>query len=76
MAPERIGEWDVIARKTDHPIGPIMNFITRLLFVVPEAPRHSKATWTIRHVRTGEVRKITAYSEEEFSQRLSAGAFD
>ena len=76
MATERIGDWDIVARQTNSPIGPLMNFLMRLLFVLPEAPKHSRVTWTVRHLHTGEVRKITAYSQEEFAQRLLAGAFD
>ncbi len=76
MATERIDDWDIVARQTNSRIGPLMNFLMRLLFVLPEPPKHSSVTWTVRHVQSGEVRKITAYSEEEFAQRLSAGAFD
>ena len=76
METERIGDWDIVARQTNSPIGPMMNFLMRLLFVLPEAPKHSSVTWTVRHVQTGEVRKVTAYSEEELGQRLLAGTFD
>ena len=76
MTSERIGDWDIVARQTNSPSGPLMNFLMRLLFVLPEAPKHSTVTWTVRHVHTGEMQKITAYSEEEFAHRLSAAAFD
>ena len=70
------GDWQVVARQTNDPAGPIMAFLMRLLLIVPEAPLPSSVTWTVRHVRTGEVRKITAASEKEFSERLAAAAFD
>jgi hypothetical protein len=76
MAIARIGDWDIVARRTNSPISPLMNFLIRLLFILPEPPKHSSVTWTVRHIQTGEVRKITAYSEEEFATRLAAGAFD
>ena len=76
MTVQRIGDWDIISRQTNNPAGPLMSFFMRLLFVLPEPPKHSNVTWTVRHIQTGEVRKISAYSEEEFLQRLSADAFD
>jgi hypothetical protein len=76
MATQRIGDWDIVSRQTNNPIGPLVNFLMRLLFVLPEPPKHSNVTWTVRHIQTGEVRKISAFSEEEFLQRLSDRAFD
>jgi hypothetical protein len=73
---ERMGEWDVIARKTNRQFGTVMNVLARLLFVIPERPDHSTVTWTVRNAQTGETRTITANSEEEFAQRLAAGVFD
>ena len=76
MTADEQGDWRIVARQTNNPVRPFMAFLMRLLFVLPEPPEHSSVTWTVRHIRTGEVRKITAYSENEFATRLAAGTFD
>jgi hypothetical protein len=74
--PDTFGDWQVVARETNDRAGPIIAFLTRLLFLVPEPPRPSSVTWTVRHAQTGEVRKITAMSEKQFEERLAASIFD
>ena len=74
--PDRFGDWQVVARETNDQAGPIIAFLARLFLVVPESPQPSSVTWTVRHVQTGEVRKITAMSEKQFEERLAAGVFD
>jgi hypothetical protein len=69
-------DWQVITKTTNEPARPLISWLMRLLLVVPEPPAHSSVMWTIRHVRTGEIQKITAHSEEEFAARLEVGAFD
>ena len=73
---DQLGDWQVVGRQTNDTAGPIMAFLLRLLVIVPEAPQPSSVTWTVRHARTGEVRKNTASSEKEFAERLAAAAFD
>ena len=78
MTTDKIGDWQIVARQTNDRAAPFFSFLMRLLSLTPmdDAPRHSSVTWTVRHVQTGEVRKITANSENEFAERLAAGAFD
>jgi hypothetical protein len=74
---ETFGDWRIVARGTSDQVDPVVDFLMRLLILAPSEPRQlSSVTWTVRHVRTGEVRKITANSEDEFAERLAAGAFD
>jgi hypothetical protein len=74
---ETFGDWRIVARETNERADPIVGFLVRLLILVPsDPPQSSSVTWTVRHVHTGELRKITANSEDEFAQRLAAGAFD
>ena len=73
---DRIGDWQIITRETNEQIGTLARYITWLLFLLPERPQYSSVTWTVRHGRTGDVRRITAFSEQEFRQRLAEGQFD
>jgi hypothetical protein len=77
-ATETHGDWHIVSRQTNDPVRPLLSVLARILFVLSadEPPRHSSVTWTVRHVQTGEVRKITANSEKEFAERLAVGAFD
>jgi hypothetical protein len=77
-ATEKHGDWDMVSRQTNDRVSPLLAVLARLLFLQPvdEPPKHSSVTWTVRHVRTGEVRTITADSEKEFAERLAVGAFD
>lgn len=76
MTSDKIDDWQIVARQTNDRAGPLINYFMRLVFLLPEPPQHSSVTWTIRHVLTGDVRKITARSEDEFAERLAAGVFD
>ena len=71
-------DWQIIEQRTHNRAGPVMAFLARLLFQTPvsEGMTPSRVTWTVRNVRTGEIRKVTALSEKEFSERLAAHAFD
>jgi hypothetical protein len=47
------GDWRVVAREISDPADPIVDFLTRLLILVPSKPSQpSSVTWTVRHVRT------------------------
>jgi len=76
MTVHQQSDWQVIAEQTNDRAWPLLSWLMRVFLSYPEAPEHSTATWTVRRIRTGEVQKITAYSEEEFAARLAAGAFD
>ena len=75
---EKHGDWDVVNRQTNDPAKGLFALLARLLFLLPfdQAPKHSSVTWTVRHVETGEVRTITADSENEFADRLAVRSFD
>jgi hypothetical protein len=75
---EKVGEWQVVERRTHDRASPVWAFFARLLFQTPVADgvTPSPVTWTVRNEQTGETRKITAGSEKEFSERLASRAFD
>lgn len=78
MVTDKHDDWHIVSRQTNDPVSPLFAVLARVIFLLPadEPPRHSSVTWTIRHVQTGEVRKITANSEQEFAERLAVRAFD
>jgi hypothetical protein len=77
MTVKAFGDWQVVARKVHDPISHLIGIVARLVLPLPEAPRQwSAVTWTIRHTQTGEVRTVTAHSEDEAALRIAAGAFD
>jgi hypothetical protein len=39
-------------------------------------PVASTATWTVQETATGAVRKVTAHSQEEATERIANGYFD
>lgn len=77
-ADDNSDDWQVIERRTYNRAGPVMALLARLLFQTPvtDGMAPSRVTWTVRNVRTGEIRKVTAASEKEFSERLAAQVFD
>ena len=76
MKTDKFGDWLIVTRKTNNPIRRLIGILLQPLFLLPEPSRYSSVTWTVRHAQTGEVRKVTAYSENEVAQRIAAGEFD
>jgi hypothetical protein len=77
LATDRFGDWHVVARKTNDPVSHLIGIVARLVLPLPEAPRRwSSVTWTLRHASTGEIRKVTAHTDDEAALRIAAGAFD
>jgi hypothetical protein len=68
-----LGEWEVVARKTNRPIRHLIGMFFSMLLMA-EPVTWSSVTWTLRHPVTGETRKVTADSEAE--PKVLAGAFD
>jgi hypothetical protein len=75
---EGADDWQVVGRRTSNMMRGVMALLSRLLFQIPDATgvSASNVTWTVRNARTGEVRKITAASDQEFKERLAAQVFD
>ena len=70
------GDWETIARETAD-AGGWMSILMWPLLLLPGVPtRHSNVTWTVRHAHTGEVRKVTAYTEELAALKIAARDFD
>jgi hypothetical protein len=70
-----LGEWQVVARKTNRPIRHLIGMFFSMLLMT-EPMTWSSVTWTLRHRVTGETRKVTADSEAEAELKVLAGAFD
>ncbi len=70
------GDWETVARETAD-AGGWMAILMWPLLLLPGAPtRHSNVTWTVRHTHTGEVRKVTAYTEDLAALKIAAREFD
>jgi hypothetical protein len=70
--PAGFGDWEVVERKTNGPIRYLTGILLHII-LVSEPAAYSSVTWTLRHYRTGRIRKITAMSEAEVSERISKG---
>ena len=72
---DRFGDWDVVSRKT---LSPVSHLFWILLQIPGGGPiaGHSSVTWTLRNRSTGETRCITAQSETEVAERVTAGKFN
>jgi hypothetical protein len=76
MTNDKFGDWETVERRTADSTG-WMAILTWPLLLLPEAPtRHSNVTWTVRHKQTGEVRKVTAYTEDFAALKIAAREFD
>ncbi len=76
MANDKFGDWETLDRATSDARG-WMAILMWPLFLLPGVPtRHSNVTWTVRHQQTGEIRKVTAYTEDLAALKIAAGEFD
>jgi hypothetical protein len=76
MTSDTFGDWEVVERGAAGPAG-WMAILMWPLLLLPGAPtRHSSVTWTVRHKQTGEVRKVTAYTEDLAALKIAAREFD
>jgi hypothetical protein len=75
MSEKHFGAWEVVGRKTNnwllHLIGIAFQAIS-----FAEPITFSSVTWSLRHIETGETRKVTARSEAQAAARVAAGDFD
>jgi hypothetical protein len=76
MTNDMFGDWETVERATADLDG-WMAILMWPLLLLPGAPtRHSSVTWTVRHKHTGEVRKVTAYTEDLAALKIAAREFD
>lgn len=76
MTDDPFGDWETVSRSTADAHG-WMSILLWPLLLLPGVPtRHSDVTWTVRHRRTGEVRKVTAYTQDLAALKIATGEFD
>jgi hypothetical protein len=76
MTNDKFGDWETVERRTADSTG-WMAILMWPLLLLPGAPtRHSNVTWTVRHKQTGDVRKVTAYTEDLAALKIAAREFD
>ena len=76
MATEQFGDWEIVERSPADAAG-WMAILMWPLLLLPGAPtRHSSITWTVRHRQTGDVQKVTAYTEDLAALKIAAREFD
>jgi hypothetical protein len=77
-APQQLAEdWQVLSQKTNDSALKMLSVALRMLFLIPIPPATgSSVTWTVRRMSTGEVRRVTASSEEEARKRIQLGLYD
>ena len=76
MTDDKFGDWETVERRTADSEG-WMTILMWPLLLLPGVPaRHSHVTWTVRHKQSGEVRKVTAYTEDMAALKIAAREFD
>jgi hypothetical protein len=73
---DQFGDWDVVSRKTNRPILHLIWILLQIPAAAAPMDIHSSVTWTLRNRSTGETRCVTADSEIEAAERITAGKFD
>jgi hypothetical protein len=76
MTNDKFGDWETIERRTADSAGWMAILMWPLLLLPGVPARHSNVTWTVRHKQTGEVRKVTAYTEDLAALKIAAHEFD
>ena len=69
-------DWEIVSQKVDHPL--LWSFFILIFgLIVPSTPRvHSDATWTVRQISTGIVKRVTANNKYDAADKITKGLFD
>ena len=68
--------WEIVSCQNNNPFSSLLMML-QIVFLVPEVMRYySTATWTIRQIARGAVRKVTARTEQEAKDKIALGLFD
>jgi hypothetical protein len=68
-------DWEIVTQRTNEPfLFWLLMLVAIPLWWIP--PTYSSITWTIRHRPTGVVRRVTAHSLSEATEKVLQGAFD
>jgi hypothetical protein len=76
MTNDKFGDWEIVERGTADPTAWVAILMWPLLLLPGVPTRHSNVTWTVRHKQTGEVRKVSAYTEELAALKIAGREFD
>jgi hypothetical protein len=76
MTDDTFGDWETVERSAADPAGWMSILMWPLLLLQGSPTPHSSVTWTVRHKQTGEVRKVTAYTEDLAALKIAAREFD
>ena len=68
--------WDVLSCRVKKPWHTIYMVLQMLAGNPDIVPVFSTATWTVRQIATGTVRKVTARSWQEAKEKIISNAFD
>lgn len=68
--------WEIASCRAKQPWHAIYMFLQMLVGNPDIAPAFSTATWTVREIATGAVRKVTARSEQAAGEKIVSGDFD
>jgi hypothetical protein len=68
-----VEDWEVVSRTTIRPWLNAFAMLAGAFLVADNVGIHSSATWVLRHRSTGEIRTITARSEQDMHNRLAQG---
>jgi hypothetical protein len=68
--------WEVVSCRVKEPWH-IIYMVLQMLTGNPDiAPVFSTATWTVRQISTGTLRKVTARSRQEAKDKINNNVFD
>jgi hypothetical protein len=76
MTNDKFGDWETVDHRTADSAGWMAILMWPLLLLPGVPARHSNVTWTVRHKQTGEVRRVTAYTEDLAALKIAAHEFD
>jgi hypothetical protein len=71
-----VNGWEIVSCRAKQPWHAIYMFLQMLVGNPDIAPAFSTATWTVREMATGAVRKVTARSEQEAADKAASGMSD